>query len=67
MAIYIEDKCAEAGYKAYADSTHGLNFRGEKMPTWQKLPEQQKAAWIAATSAITAYFHHFLNQAEIGE
>lgn len=54
------EKAAEIGYKAYSDSTNNKNFRDEEMLKWAELPAQQKAAWIAATDAITTHFNRFL-------
>ena len=47
---------AEIGYKAYAESTGGKNFLGNKMPAWAELPDPQKDAWIdAIRAAINAH------------
>lgn len=52
MACYDEKKTAQIGYKAYSISVGGKSFTGDDMPTWKALPDKQKKAWIAATSAI---------------
>ncbi|MFE2352227.1 hypothetical protein [Kitasatospora cineracea] len=39
-------------YEAYATITGGLNHLGRPMPTWDTLPELQRAAWAAAVAAV---------------
>ncbi|MFJ5923873.1 hypothetical protein ACIQF6_14870 [Kitasatospora sp. NPDC092948] len=38
-------------YEAYATATSGLNHLGSPMPTWDQLPDPQRAAWTAAIAA----------------
>lgn len=49
---------ARVAYRAYSVATDNKNFRGEEMPTWEKLPPAIQKAWQAAVIAV---FH------EIGE
>lgn len=43
---------AKIAYRAYGDTTGGLNFRGEPMPTWDDLGERIQQAWISAAGAV---------------
>lgn len=43
---------AQAAYAAYGQTTGGLNFRGEPMPTWDGLGDTIQQAWIAAAAAV---------------
>jgi hypothetical protein len=43
---------AQLAYSAYGQSTDGLNYRGEKMPTWEALPLPIQIAWEVAAIAV---------------
>lgn len=43
---------AQAAYRAYGETTGGLNFRGEPMPAWGDLGEQIQRAWTMAAGAV---------------
>lgn len=49
---------AQTAYTAYGDTTGGLNFRGEPMPTWGNLGHKIQAAWVAAAAAVRARVEH---------
>jgi len=43
----------EAAYQAYGESTDWKNFRGDKMPEWEELPEAIQEAWrIASVGSV---------------
>lgn len=37
-------------YKAYTDSSGGLNYRGEQCPKWNDLPQETRKHWAAVAS-----------------
>lgn len=41
-------------YEAYATSVGGLNFLGDRMPSWDLLPDPQRKAWAAAVAAVAS-------------
>lgn len=43
---------AKVAYKAYGESTGGVNYQGLPMPEWIDLPNKIKDAWIAAVREI---------------
>lgn len=43
---------AQTAYRAYGETTGGLNFRGEPMPAWDGLGDTIQRAWIAAAAAV---------------
>ena len=46
----------EAAYQAYGESTEWKNFRGDKMPEWEELPESIQKAWRAASIAVVEHW-----------
>jgi len=45
---------AQRAYTAYGQTTNGLNFLGQPMPTWDQLSPTQQAAWTNAAAAVRA-------------
>lgn len=48
------DELAAEAYKAYGQSTGGLNHLGRPMPRWGDLPAETRNAWRAAVQRIIA-------------
>jgi hypothetical protein len=44
----------KTAYDAYGQSTEWLTHNGYLMPTWDALPQPQRAAWAASALAIQA-------------
>lgn len=45
-------RLARIGYEAYGDKAEWKNFSGDKMPSWDEVPEHIKEKWEAAVSAV---------------
>jgi mono/diheme cytochrome c family protein len=43
---------AQVAYRAYGETTHFTNFRGEPMPDWAELGDRIQRAWVAAVAAV---------------
>lgn len=43
---------AKAGYEAYGEFADWKNFRGDRMPDWDELPDPQRHAWVSAAGAM---------------
>ena len=44
-------------YRAYGDSVGNVNYLGNPMPTWGKLPTNIQVAWIDAAHAVGEDVH----------
>jgi hypothetical protein len=42
----------QVAYHAYGRAVDWLNFQGDSMPPWDKLPDRIRAAWEAAALAV---------------
>ncbi len=66
---HSETYLAQEGYKAYGEFTDNKNFRGEEMPSWEKLPEKIQGAWKHTVGKIyllcsRSHYTHPLDMAE---
>lgn len=48
----LTSNLAQAAYRAYGDTTGGLNYQGLPMPTWGNLGPAIQAAWVAAAGRV---------------
>lgn len=48
----LTSNLAQAAYRAYGDTTGGLNYQGLPMPTWDDLGPAIQAAWVAAAGRV---------------
>lgn len=52
LGAYTVEDLAKLGYTAYGEHTGWLNHRGERMPSWTELPEQQRQPYYTMADAI---------------
>ena len=46
----------QIAFEAYNADRGGVNYRGEKTPDWEELPEGIRHAWeVAAEAAVSEY------------
>lgn len=50
-----EPSMGKIAFDAYNESRGGVNFQGQKTPSWEELPEGIRKGWEVAATAIQRY------------